>query len=491
MKKIYAKRIIGSLLVIILSCCILNHLSTIVRTKDPWYRKSTFIDNSDDVDVLFFGTSHAVNAIFPMELWNEYGITSYNMAGHGNTIPNSYWIMMNSLDYANPKLIVLDCWGMTSPEKTSESYLHWSMDNFKLSKNKVYAINDLFPETSKRIEYLWDFSLYHSRWSDLSREDFDAQPYIQYGGEPRIAVSIPNELLDITTIEKKSFDTCGTEYLKKFIEECQARGIPILLTYLPFPATKVQVNESLVIHDIANEYGINYINFLELDVVNYDTDCYDEASHLNFSGAGKITKYIGSYIKSNYQIEDKRGNSRFHDWDENYELYKSYKVDTAKEQTDLATYLMLLRNKDISLCLYIKGNSDILKDKQIYSLIDNISIYQKLTHLKQACENKQDYFAIIDNGWEEIWECVGDESIINLNSTFGNINYFTENAQKVLYIQDSDKNYISESNNSYINGEIEIILIDKWTGEIIDEVFFVKNNNSSITKVQLSDEASK
>lgn len=458
MKKEYWKRIIGCLIIIVLLFYGLNGLSSIVRKKFPWYQKPTFLENCDDIDVMFLGSSHAVNAILPMELWDGYGIASYNMAGHGNTIPNSYWVMMNSLDYATPRLIVLDCVGISNPQKTSELYLHWSMDGFKLSKNKLNAINDLFPDTSKRIEYLWNFSLYHSRWNELSEEDFDVQQYIHYGGEPRVGVAIPDKTKDITTISKELFETYGTEYLGKIIDECQSRGIDILLTYLPFPAGESQLNESLVVRDIADKYGIRYINFLETNIVDYTTDCFDANSHLNPSGAEKITNYIGSYIKSNYQIKDKRGNDQFHDWDENYQLYKSYKIDTLKEQTDLANYLMLLRNKDVSLYLCVKGNSGILNDKQLYNLIDNISIYQKCNLLSQARQNKQDYFVAIDNDVGEIREYVGKEAVTNL---------------------------FSESNNPQTNAAIQIVLVNKETKEVIDEVAFIKNNDQPFAKVQL------
>ena len=69
--------------------------------------------------VLFFGTSHVNNAVFPMELWKDYGITAYNFGGHANAIATSYWVMKNALDYTHPKLVVFDCLGMTSNTKTT------------------------------------------------------------------------------------------------------------------------------------------------------------------------------------------------------------------------------------------------------------------------------------------------------------------------------------------------------------------------------------
>ena len=41
-----------------------------------------FYSQQQDFDVLFLGTSHVINAVYPMELWRDYGIVSYNMANH-------------------------------------------------------------------------------------------------------------------------------------------------------------------------------------------------------------------------------------------------------------------------------------------------------------------------------------------------------------------------------------------------------------------------
>ena len=37
-----------------------------------------FYKQQQDFDVLFLGTSHVLNAVYPMELWRDYGIVSYN-----------------------------------------------------------------------------------------------------------------------------------------------------------------------------------------------------------------------------------------------------------------------------------------------------------------------------------------------------------------------------------------------------------------------------
>ena len=206
MKRI-CQRIICIFLITVISSIGLTYLSNLVRPKDLSYRKTTFIDNSSDIDVLFLGTSHMANTIYPIELWDEYGIPSYNMGGHGHTLANSYWVMMNVLDYCKPELIVLDCFSISNEEKSSPDFPHWTMDDFPLSQNKVAAIFDLYEDLPKRIEYLWDFSLYHPRWSELTQIDYNIPPSFQYGGEPLISVATPNIPTDVNSVIKSNIDT--------------------------------------------------------------------------------------------------------------------------------------------------------------------------------------------------------------------------------------------------------------------------------------------
>lgn len=59
---------------------IVGGLSDLFRTKGTQRINGTFFNQPKDYDVLFFGTSHVRYGIYPMELWEEYGITSYNLA---------------------------------------------------------------------------------------------------------------------------------------------------------------------------------------------------------------------------------------------------------------------------------------------------------------------------------------------------------------------------------------------------------------------------
>lgn len=361
--------ILGILLVV------LSKTDGLVERKASRQKYEPFLEQEQDFDVLFFGTSHILNGIFPMELWNDYGIVSYNFGGHGNELATTYWTMMNALDYTEPKLVVIDCMLLSSNEKICGDfdYVHLSFDAFPLSRNKFYAVNDLVNDEKKKWDLLCPFTVYHNRWNELGQEDFESKPTVTKGAEMKIAVATPAQTNIVAQDCKMEEDTLAVEYLKKMVEECQSRNIEVLLTYLPFPASEAEQMEANRVYDIAKEYEINYINFLELDVVDYQTDCFDAISHLNPAGGKKVTNYLGQYIISNYEIPNQQENPKYVEWEKDWDDYTAYKLELLKEQKDLKNYLMLLADNNYDLYIEINDPS-IFQDEQCCRLLNNLGV---------------------------------------------------------------------------------------------------------------------
>ena len=207
MKK--AMRAAGCIITVILTIGLLMWTVNLTERKESSNKYSDFFKDRD-YDVLFMGTSHVINSVFPMELWKEYGITSYNCGGTSNYLPTTYWVLQNALDYVTPKVVVIDCLRLADDEKCP--YLaraHYSLDAFPLSKTKIDAIRDLMDNPggntaleaekaaniaqSPWLELLWDFTLYHSRWNELEKDDFSPAASREKGAETRIDV-VPGKL---------------------------------------------------------------------------------------------------------------------------------------------------------------------------------------------------------------------------------------------------------------------------------------------------------
>ena len=383
MKNNKVKHFLSTFICLIMILLLLIPISALLERKASYEKYADFFEQDQDFDVLFFGTSHMINDVFPMELWNDYGIVSYNFGGHGNQLATSYWVMQNAFDYTTPKLVVIDCMLLQCAEKANNDFslLHYSFDAFPLSKNKIAAAFDLLDDPQfedvadgagrTRSRLIWDFTIYHNRWNDLTSQDFIPQISPEKGAESRIAVTQPDSWEKIASTEKLNRETTGSIYLERMIQTCQTKGIDVLLTYLPYPAGEDEQKEANQVNEIAEKYGINYINFLELDLINESTDYYDSASHLNPSGARKITDYLGKFISANYSIPNQKENALYQNWEADYARYSEFKLENLHSAESLEIYLMLLSDKNYS-CVVELSDDHILENKLYAELLDNI-----------------------------------------------------------------------------------------------------------------------
>ena len=387
--KYAAKRIISCIIVAFMLCIVMMRCTYIAQNKVSYRKTAPFFEYKDEFDVLFLGTSHVKLGILPMELWDEYGITSYNFGCSSSHIPTSYWILRNALDYSKPKVVVVDCWGLSQPAKTDATFafVHEAFDAFPLTATKVRTAFDLLDdpaaqsgeegiqgEKPTKLGLLWNYSVYHKRWGEIGQDDFEPKTTVGYGGELRSFISKPIEFADKGDPEALSDDIVGRQYLERMIEECKEKDIEVLLTYLPYCVSNGNDwNEMDAVRDIAKKYDLGYIDFFEENIVNFNTDLADN-THLNPSGSWKVTEYIGDYLKMHYRLDDHRSDSRYDHWRSDYEVYSDYKMDILKTATDLNTYLMMLEDGNYRFDIAI-GDEQVFNDSVTMELLDAKGIY--------------------------------------------------------------------------------------------------------------------
>ncbi len=362
---------VGVLVIFVAQFCVLERKDSITKNKK-------FLEQSENIDVYFLGSSHVINGVYPMEMYDEYGITSYNFGSHNGMIPTSYWILRNALDYHQPKVVVLDCALVEKNVKISPQFehVHDSLDAFPLSRTKFLSAIDFTKDIEAKNgidrngEIVFDYLIYHARWEDLKKEDFENNNSLYYGANARVMVSrLCNE--DCETDSKLEYVTLGQFYLEKIIEECQERGITVLLTYLPCAITEDKLIAANTIYDVADKYNVEYLNFMELNVVDSETDFYDSFSHLNPAGAKKISHYLGACLKKKYGLEDHRNDEKYKKWNEDCNAYKASKVQLINSQSDLNVSLMLLLDDDYKVDVSI-NDDQILEDEVTFHLLDCI-----------------------------------------------------------------------------------------------------------------------
>ena len=410
------KRVFGVVLTLVLLFLSLGWLGRLTIQKDATPRYVDFYQQPEAYDVLFFGTSHVRNGIMPLELWEDYGLTGYNFGTSGASILTSYWGMINALDYAQPKLIVLDCCRIGQETKDNPRAdmhalsLHDMFDPVRFSSNKLRAIFDLCKDTEQEgneLEYLYPFSIYHSRWNPLTANDFSPQVLHTNGAVQMSSFEAPAPMEPTEDKAPLSDAFPGVPYLKKFIEHCQSQGIEVLLTYLPYPASYEDLTAANAVEDIAQAYGVHYINFYKTDVVDYDIDMADASSHLNLYGAKKVTHYLGEFIAENYDLPDRREDPAYGWMDTQLAEYRAYEDSFLRDQVYLHCYLPLLRNEARAALLYLQERSPVYNDEAMLKVIEGIPSAGEVSQLRQAAESGQPYVLYVNNASGQLIELTG------------------------------------------------------------------------------------
>ncbi|MBP3806464.1 MAG: hypothetical protein J6I76_21670 [Oribacterium sp.] len=407
---------------------LLSRVSLLFEKKDSIAKREKFYQIEQDIDVLFLGSSVMVTGVFPMELWNEYGIASYNYAGHAEQMAGNYWNLVNALNYTNPKLVVIDIFNMPADFKVYEeelSYYHMSIDAMPMSLTKVRAVNDLTPKGQSRLEYLFDFALYHSRWNELSMSDVHVKYNKAYGSERRVSSIYADSTAVLPDNEYTEYESIGVEYLRKMIVLCQEKGIDCLLVQIPYAATEDNQRKRNYAYKIAEDYRIRFLNMMQDEsgnpIIDNATDLCDGTYHLNPSGAVKTTHYLGKYLKETYDLPDRREDNDYDSWQYDYLEYRNnVKFEELKNSyADIYTFLLLLYDRDIQYEMRIKGTEEAMFDGDLTNLFQNLGVdVNTLTSFKSD----------------------GSEAVYNIYSNMLEVSYLDSDFEDM----DRDNDYVLE-----------------------------------------------
>lgn len=488
-KKEKRKKVAFSLLFLVIFGICFVIAARLVERKDSRAKNSDYFDVAEQVDVLLLGSSHMINGINPAILYEEYGIASYNLGGHGNTMQVTYWELMNALDYGTPQYVVIDTYlleedyqyiDLQTEDSTDEEkdaavdQLHEVLDVFPLSRTKIAAIRDLLSSPSLRAEFVFDFIRYHSRWSELDVDDYagvfgEPESSAILGAQMRYEVETNISLYgSIDSSEKMEVETVGKAYLRRIIETCLNHGIYPMIVQIPFSESEELQAIANSAQDIADEYGITFINMNYVDdIIDPETDQQSQ-THLNVAGAAKASSYLGNILSEVVGVPDRRGQEGYEAWDEAVEEYHDEIVEMILQPTDLYVELLALEFNEVSAIIFINNDSVAFYDPTLQLLIEKLSGTMGITTMANS---NLAYCLIYDPGMDQIEETMGDVRFENIETSFGVVNFTSLEDYALLSVGDDiTVNELDYLNNTDI--DVQILLYDPETGEEIGHLYF-------------------
>lgn len=260
----------------------------------------------DRIDVVTIGNSNAYSGFSPMELWGKYGYASYVSGEPRQQMASANTLLQKYFETQQPKVVILE---------TDEIFT----GNNHLSSVALSRLEDSFPVVK-----------YHNNWKTLRLSTLFRRPQHSYVS----ALMGQCVSRDVRGYEGCNYMKCDGKtaeiptaariYLDKFRTLCKDHNASLLLVSIPCAKTWSYARHQ-AIENYASENGLTYLDLnIPSDTysVDWKNDTSDGGTHLNASGARKVTMYLGNYLQDHYQLNDRRGEKDWNLWQQNYEKYE-------------------------------------------------------------------------------------------------------------------------------------------------------------------------
>ncbi len=336
MKK--SKRVVISLLFVAISVCGLAVVQELVMPK---YMSdivegamiAEYYKEEKEHDVVFIGDCELYENISPITLWEEFGIHSYIRGSAQQLIWQSYYLMEETFQYETPEVVVFNVLAMQYNEPQSEAYNRMTLDGMKMSPYKIKSIQASMTEEEKMMEYFFPLLRYHSRITELERDDitylFYRDKVTHNGYYMRVDEKPAGDIPEGKPLGDYTFGDNAYKYLDKMVELCEEHHVELVLVKAPslYPYWYDQWDEQM--ENYANKHGLKYYNFLnntEEIGLDFSKDTYDGGLHLNLSGAEKLSRYMGEILSKECGVQSRRGEEKLEAiWEKKIELYNGEK----------------------------------------------------------------------------------------------------------------------------------------------------------------------
>jgi hypothetical protein len=366
------------------------------HTKKKWDAFHQFTKHNN-VDVLLLGNSHLYTGINPKNLSVTLAANSFILASPGTNIADTYYSLKEALEHTDPKLIVIETYGIND------------FDPFSLTKG---ALSDQFKSFNARpssvgkltsTPFLFSSNNYGYAWSNTIRNhEFIFNDTTQLQKNKALIIKKPKKKKNLYLGRYVRFQTGlsdsilakydslgapvnGSEYLtggsaKKYVQKivdlCENKNIELMFLTLPMYHSHVANYSkwSEKLGEILNPYPNDWINMQSpYDSSNFTADCFEDTyktnQHMTYKGSLIATYKLANHIKSNVNLKlqnrekERRWTKNFYGEEGYFYNYPVAESDTANKLicSNFKTSNVLL--KEVSVLKMSKGVNKILLAK--------------------------------------------------------------------------------------------------------------------------------
>ena len=356
------KRTLALLLVLVLtlgSVYITDRVLLLKRYDGVKPMQSFYTQEPGTVDVLLLGNSHMGVHVDTATLWQEYGISAFALWGGVQPMWNSYHFLAEALKTQAPKAVVLEIGGLSYDwEYADEATQLKNVAGMKLSRNKWEAVQATAPQ-DRWAALMLGLPLYHQRYGEVTQEDFNYFPWSKglvnekgsfaLYGHGNFDLGDAAAITEVAEISEKSLD-----YFGRIVKLCREKEIPLILVKTPTVDLEKYQPYCNAVEQIAAREGLPFYNFNEMvEETGITGEDFYFDTHLNLSGARKLSRSLAGILLDTVTLTDHRGDSAYASWDVNAEdINDAY----LRSITEAADYIAELQRGDRAVLLIKNGD---------------------------------------------------------------------------------------------------------------------------------------
>lgn len=289
-----------------------------------------YSEPKDTLDMVYIGPSSVYKYWMPLKAYEELGFTSYTYSV--GSMPSALIpvIIQAMPKYQSPKAIVVDIRGLVRDciRKPKIEFYRRVIDSIPYDITRVkmidYSLATTIPNENRN-ELLFDFSMYHTRWDEISDRSFayafqpirvETKGYERFGMNNEVFV-YQDLYLFSDTQERKELTPQIATVLRDIIQAAKEAPCEVLFVNSPYNQNDTEHALLNTMGDYITSQGFEFINcnslFDEMGL-NISTDFYD-ANHTNVYGDQKFTAYMMKEFDERFDLPDHRGDAAYASWD--------------------------------------------------------------------------------------------------------------------------------------------------------------------------------
>lgn len=265
---------------------------------DDW-AKGFLAEPENTVDVLVLGDSEVYSCLVPLVIWEEQGITTYTCGTSDQKLYQTESYLHRFFRTQSPALVILE---------TNILYRDYSTTDI---------IPHLFEEGLPLVRY-------HDRWKDLTPEDLTRKVSFTHIQRDKGYIHL-EEILGADDRDYMTYTDAldpipgkSLRHVQNILAFCREQGAQLVLLSSPSTANWDYSRHNAV-EQLARELEIPYIdtNLMPQEIpIDWQLDTRDGGDHLNYTGAEKLSRWLGGYLAETGLFRDKRIQEAYAPWNE-------------------------------------------------------------------------------------------------------------------------------------------------------------------------------